>query len=104
MDGREATRRLSRTEEFRDRPSAANDSDPGPYAPIISSGLTYYGVSESPPNNSVLDLLTLRGVREYIRRSHGIVLVLLITVAYAVGSMVIGGMLPHSRVKGAMTR
>ena len=57
-------------------------------------------MSESPPNHSVLDLLTLREVRGYIRRSHGIGLVVFIALAYALGSMVLGGMLVFARLSG----
>ncbi|MGD0588198.1 MAG: hypothetical protein ABSA63_05325 [Thermoplasmata archaeon] len=55
---------------------------------------------ESSPGPSLVGLLTLSEVRGYIRRSHGISLAVFIAVAYALGSMLIGGMLVFGRFSG----
>ena len=57
----------------------------------------------SAPDTSFVTLLTLREVRGYIRRSHGISLAVFIAVAYALGSMLIGGMLVFARLSGGYT-
>lgn len=57
-------------------------------------------MSEPPTHPSPLQLLTLHEVREYLRRSHGIGLAVFISVAYALGSMVLGGMLTFARFPG----
>jgi len=62
--------------------------------------LTYYSVSDAPPEHSLLPLLTLREVRAYVRRSHGISLAVFIGVAYALGSMLLGGMLVLAHYDG----
>lgn len=48
----------------------------------------------------MVQLLTLHEVRGYLRRSHGVGLAMFIAVAYALGSMVIGGMLTFARFSG----
>lgn len=90
------------TESGREPPfrPASGSTTSGAYVPIISQGPTYYRVSESPENRSALDLVTLREVRAYIRRSHGVGLVVFIALVYALGSMVIGGMLVFARFPG----
>jgi hypothetical protein len=57
-------------------------------------------VSSPSAEPSLVGLLTLREVRGYIRRSHGIALAVFIAVAYALGSMLIGGMLVFARYSG----
>lgn len=51
-------------------------------------------------DGSLFGLLSLREVRGYVRRSHGIGLGILIAVAYALGSMVVGGMLVLAHYSG----
>jgi len=60
-------------------------------------------VVEPYPTPSVVGLLTLREVRAYVRRSHGLSLAVFIAVAYALGSMVIGGMLVFAQFSGGYT-
>lgn len=48
----------------------------------------------------MVGLLTLREVRGYLRRSHAIGMAVFIAVAYALGSMVLGGMLVFARFSG----
>ncbi|MGA8710696.1 MAG: hypothetical protein WB786_05645 [Thermoplasmata archaeon] len=57
-------------------------------------------MSESSSGPSLVGLLTLHEVRGYIRRSHGISLAVFIAIAYALGSMLIGGMLVFGRFSG----
>ncbi|HKN06509.1 MAG TPA: hypothetical protein VJ021_02740 [Thermoplasmata archaeon] len=57
-------------------------------------------MSESPPEHSVVGLLTLREVRGYLRRSHAIGMAVFIALAYALGSMILGGMLVFARFSG----
>ena len=57
-------------------------------------------MSEPPEHDSILDLLVLREVRGYLRRSHGTGLAVFIGVAYALGSMLLGGMLILARYPG----
>jgi len=52
---------------------------------------------------SRLGLLTLSAVRGYLRRSHAVGLAVFIGVAYALGSMIIGGMLIFARLSGGYT-
>ena len=52
---------------------------------------------------SILYLLSLRDVWGYLRRSHGMGLAVLIGVAYALGSMSLGGMLVLARYPGGYT-
>lgn len=62
--------------------------------------LTYSSVSETPPPRSFAELLTLHDVRGYLRRSHGVALAMFIAVAYALGSMLLGGMLVLAHYDG----
>lgn len=57
-------------------------------------------MSEAPPRSSTLQLLTLHEVRGYLRRSHAVGLAVFIAVAYALGSMLIGGMLVLAHLEG----
>ena len=57
-------------------------------------------MSETPSPHSVVGLLSLREVRGYLRRSHGIGLAVFIAVAYALGSMLVGGMLVLAHYTG----
>lgn|GEM_PF-681165 len=50
-------------------------------------------MSEPTDPGSTLSLLTLRYVRKYIRRSHAVMMTAFFTIVYALGSMVLGGML-----------
>jgi len=60
-------------------------------------------VSYIRPRPSPVALLTLREVRHYVRRSHAVGLAALIGIAYALGSMVLGGMLVLARLSGGYT-
>jgi hypothetical protein len=68
--------------------------------PIINPDPTYDTVSENLPSHSLPALLTLHEVRGYLRRSHAIGLAVFLAVAYALGSMLAGGMLVLARVPG----
>ena len=57
-------------------------------------------MSELPRRPSVVHLLTLHGVRGYLGRSHGIGLAVFIAVAYALSSMLLGGMLVLAHLSG----
>ncbi|HTT45495.1 MAG TPA: hypothetical protein VMH38_05715 [Thermoplasmata archaeon] len=57
-------------------------------------------MSENPPSRSLPALLTLSEVRGYLRRSHAIGLAVFLAVAYALGSMLAGGMLVLARLPG----
>jgi hypothetical protein len=50
-------------------------------------------MSEPGDAGSRLSLFTLRSIRRYIRRSHAMMMTAFFTVLYALGSMLIGGML-----------
>ena len=74
---------------------------------VRASGLTRYksprgceAVSEGRGLGSPLSLLTLREVRRYIRRSHAIAMTVTFVVLYALGSMVLGGMLLFANLSG----
>jgi hypothetical protein len=60
-------------------------------------------VSEIPARPSVVQLLTLHEVVAYLRRSHGVGLAVFIAVAYALGSMLLGGMLVLAHLSGGYT-
>jgi hypothetical protein len=49
---------------------------------------------------SILSLLTLGEIRRYIRRSHAIAMTVAFTLIYALGSMVLGGMLVFAHLSG----
>jgi len=70
------------------------------YVLIIKREITYYRLSDIPPRRSVIDTLFLREVLTYLRRSHAVGLAVLIAVAYALGSMILGGMLILARLSG----
>ena len=57
-------------------------------------------MSEIPRWPSLVHLLTLHEVRGYLRRSHGIGLAVFIAVAYALSSMLLGGMLVLAHLSG----
>lgn len=62
--------------------------------------LTYYTVPETSPPGAFTQLVTLHEVRGYLRRSHGVALSVFIAVAYALGSMLLGGMLVLAHYDG----
>lgn len=57
-------------------------------------------MSEPLPPRSWTALLSLHEVRGYLHRSHGVGLAVFIAVAYALGSMLVGGMLVLARFPG----
>ncbi len=57
-------------------------------------------MSEIPARPSVVRLLTLHEVIRYLQRSHGVGLAVFIAVAYALGSMLLGGMLVFAHLSG----
>lgn len=57
-------------------------------------------MSESPAHLSTIDLLTLREVRGYLPRWHGIELAVFIAVGYALGLTVLGDMLAVAHFSG----
>jgi len=60
-------------------------------------------VSDPDPFDSAYSLLTLRSIRRYVRRSHAIMMTVFFVVAYALGSMTLGGMLLLTHVGGGYT-
>jgi hypothetical protein len=60
-------------------------------------------VSDRAPFDSALSLLTLRSIRQYIRRSHAVMMTVFFAVLYALGSMALGGMLILAHVGGGYT-
>ena len=57
-------------------------------------------MSEAPTLGTPLSLLTLAETRRYIRRSHAIMMTVTFVLLYALGSMVIGGMLILANLTG----
>ncbi len=63
-------------------------------------GGSYDGVSEPVRRPSPVSLLTLREIRGYIRGHHAIAMTVTFVLLYALGSMVIGGMLVFANLGG----
>jgi hypothetical protein len=59
-------------------------------------------VSEPPPI-PILSILGLEETRRYLRRSHARMMVVFFALLYALGSMVLGGMLILARIRGGTT-
>ena len=57
-------------------------------------------MSEAPTLGTPLSLLSLAETRRYIRRSHAIMMTVTFVILYALGSMVIGGMLILANLTG----
>ncbi len=57
-------------------------------------------MSAGPELGSPLSILSLREIRRYIRRSHVIAMTVTFVVLYALGSMVVGGMLVFANLSG----
>jgi hypothetical protein len=60
-------------------------------------------VPESAPAPDLLSVLSLREIRGFLRRSHAIPLAVFLGVAYALGSMLEGGMLILEPLRGGTT-
>lgn len=60
-------------------------------------------MSDEPGPGSSLSLLTLREVRRYIRNSHAVMMTVTFVVLYALGAMVMGGMLVLFSQRGGYT-
>jgi hypothetical protein len=69
----------------------------------IYSHTSYDNVSDEPVPGSSLSLLALREVRKYIRKSHAVMMTVTFAVLYALGSMVMGGMLVLFSERGGYT-
>jgi hypothetical protein len=85
------------------RPKAERPRFDGRNARNISEKATYYAVSEEPSPLGSISLLALSEVRRYLRRSHAWMMVAFFSVLYALGSMILGGMLVLAHVPGGYT-
>jgi hypothetical protein len=86
----------------RDR-APASHSTPRPNGPHIRSQASYYPVSEEHPIERAASVLALGATRRYLRESHARMMVVFFALLYALGSMVLGGMLLLARVPGGYT-
>jgi hypothetical protein len=60
-------------------------------------------VSEDPAPDHPLSILSLAETRRYLRRAHARMMVVFFALLYALGSMLLGGMLTLVRVRGGFT-
>ncbi len=60
-------------------------------------------MSEAPPTAGALAVFTLSETRRFIRQSHARMMVVFFAIVYALGSMVLGGMLILARTPGSYT-
>lgn len=100
VDDKLTSRFFSLPNTFGPNPPGPDQRPPRCYVPIIREGSSYYRVSDAAVPHTFLGTVTLREVRRYLRRSHGLGLAVLIALAYALGSMIIGGMLSFAPFGG----